>query len=117
MRKWLSVTAGALLAASVFGASDAIAAPMSVDRSIAAPDLTLKQDVQYYFGGRQYCFYPNGWRGPGYYWCGYNWRRGYGWGGPMGWRGWGRPAPRLYDRPRPRYEMRREPRREFRRGF
>jgi hypothetical protein len=27
------------------------------------------------------------WRGPGFYWCGYAWRRGYGWGGGYGWRG------------------------------
>lgn len=36
---------------------------------------------------------PRGWLGPGWYWCGYAWRSGYGWGGPWGWgwgRGWGR---------------------------
>jgi len=62
------------------------------------------EDVQYYVhGGRRYCFYPDGWRGPGYYWCGYAWRRGFGWGGPMGWRGWGGYAyrpPRVYAPPR-----------------
>ena len=61
------------------------------------------EDVQYYvYGGRRYCFYPEGWRGPGYYWCGYAWRQGYGWGGPLGWRGWGPRVrgPRVYDRPR-----------------
>ena len=59
------------------------------------------EDVQYYvYGGRRYCFYPDGWRGPGYYWCGYAWRRGFGWGGPMGWRGWGHRAyrPPVYAR-------------------
>lgn len=35
-----------------------------------------------------YCWYPGGWHGPGYYWCGYAWRTGFGWGGPWGWRGW-----------------------------
>ena len=61
------------------------------------------EDVQLYvYGGRRYCFYPDGWRGPGYYWCGYAWRRGFGWGGPMGWRGWGGYAyrPRVYAPPR-----------------
>lgn len=43
--------------------------------------------VQYYWGGRRYCWYE-GWNGPGWYWCGYGARVGYGWGGPIGWRGW-----------------------------
>jgi len=47
------------------------------------------QQVQYIYGGRNYCWYNNGWRGPGYYWCGYAMRRGFGWGGGPGWRGWG----------------------------
>jgi hypothetical protein len=47
------------------------------------------QSVQYFYGGRNYCWYPGGWHGPGYYWCGFAWRRGFGWGGPYGWRGWG----------------------------
>lgn len=111
MRKWLYAAAGAFIAAGVMGASGAQAAPMSVDR-LAGIDMSLKQDAQYFYEGRRYCFYPNGWRGPGYYWCGYNWRRGYGWGGPMGWRGWGAPRPHYYERPRPRREMRREFRRE-----
>jgi hypothetical protein len=53
--------------------------------------LTLEQ-TQWVFGGRNYCFYVNGWHGPGYYWCGYAFRRGLGWGGPEGWRGWHRRA-------------------------
>jgi len=40
------------------------------------------------WGGREYCWYPGGWHGPGYYWCGYRYRRGLGWGGGFGWRGW-----------------------------
>ena len=43
---------------------------------------------QYFYDGRDYCWYPDGWHGPGFYWCGYNLRAGYGWGGPIGWRGW-----------------------------
>jgi hypothetical protein len=43
-------------------------------------DATLEQ-AQWFYGGRNYCFYPTGWHGPGYYWCGYAWRRGFGWGG------------------------------------
>ena len=40
------------------------------------------------FGGRNYCFYDNGWNGPGWYWCGYGYNDGYGYGGPTGWHGW-----------------------------
>jgi hypothetical protein len=57
----------------------------AVDRGDVAPSL---QEAQYLWAGRNYCWYPGGWRGPGYYWCGYSWRRGYGWGGPVGWNGW-----------------------------
>ncbi len=46
------------------------------------------QNVQFLFGGRNYCWYPAGWHGAGYYWCGYAHRRGLGWGGPVGWHGW-----------------------------
>jgi hypothetical protein len=41
------------------------------------------------FSGRHYCWYDSAWRGPGWYYCGYAWRRGYGWGGGYGWRGHG----------------------------
>lgn len=51
------------------------------------------EDAQFFWGGRRYCWYWDGWRGPGWYWCGYEWRRGFGWGGPSGWRGW-RHSPR-----------------------
>jgi hypothetical protein len=39
--------------------------------------------------GVAYCWYPNGWRGPGFYQCGWAWRSGRGWGGGWGWNGWG----------------------------
>ena len=44
--------------------------------------------AQFYYGGNQYCWYPGGWKGPGFYYCGYAWRNGYGWGGPVGWMGY-----------------------------
>ena len=56
----------------------------------AADTMTLTENVQVYFwNGRRYCWYDDGWQGPGWYWCGYAWRRGFGWGGVYGWRGWG----------------------------
>lgn len=68
----------------------------SVDIALATPALgpagpsarLLK--AQWRYGGRSYCFYRYGWRGPGYYWCGYDRREGVGWGGEVGWNGWGR---------------------------
>ena len=42
----------------------------------------------YVWEGRRYCWYDDGWNGPGWYWCGYPWRRGFGWGGPWEWNGW-----------------------------
>jgi hypothetical protein len=44
--------------------------------------------AQYAYGGANYCWYPNGWRGPGWYQCGFAFRTGYGWGGGYGWNGW-----------------------------
>lgn len=116
MRIWLYASAGACLWLGTLGVSAAQAAPMSVDRLGGVQDFNLKQDAQYLFGGRRYCFYPNGWRGPGFYWCGYNLRRGLGWGGPSGWRGWN--GPRRVERPRieRRMEMQRNQRREMRAG-
>src|SRR5262245_61627119 len=42
-----------------------------------------------YWAGREYCWYDDGWRGSGWYRCGFQLRVGYGWGGPHGWHGWG----------------------------
>jgi hypothetical protein len=50
------------------------------------------EKAQFFWGGRRYCWYPSGWRGPGWYQCGFAWRRGFGWGGPAGWHGWRHPA-------------------------
>ena len=48
------------------------------------------EDAQFFFGGQNYCWYDSGWQGPGWYWCGYAWRRGFGWGGGAGFHGWAR---------------------------
>jgi len=59
---------------------------------VAADELTAVETVQFFWGGHRYCWYPTGWRGPGWYRCGFRWRRGSGWGGPAGWHGWRRPG-------------------------
>jgi hypothetical protein len=40
------------------------------------------------FRGHRYCFSFDGWHGPGWYRCGWAWRRGLGWGGVYGWNNW-----------------------------
>ncbi len=85
MKKTLLAAAAALAVASPIAASGQVI--FGVDRPDQA---TAPIDAQYVWGGRQYCWYVNGWHGPGWYWCGYAFRRGYGWGGGEGWRGWRR---------------------------
>src|SRR5579862_6593444 len=46
------------------------------------------EDAAYVYGGYSYCWYDEGWRGPGWYRCGYALRHGLGWGGAVGWNGW-----------------------------
>jgi hypothetical protein len=81
----------ALLAGTALAATRADAASMpGTSGIIAALDqLSVVENAQvFYFGGRRYCWYDFGWNGPGWYWCGYPWRRGLGWGGARGWHGW-----------------------------
>jgi hypothetical protein len=88
MRKFALMLAGAS-ALAAFAAAPANAAPIPADALRGAiGQASAIENVQYIFGGRNYCFYPAGWHGPGWYWCGYNLRRGYGWGGGYGFRGW-----------------------------
>jgi hypothetical protein len=86
----LAVAAATSLWASCATGVQAQTAPapqliFGVDRAGEAPVL---DPVQFFWGGRRFCWYVDAWRGPGWYWCGYAWRRGYGWGGGYGWRGW-----------------------------
>jgi hypothetical protein len=76
-----------LLGASVSAAQAAPAGPL-VSGVYLSGDAATLQPVQFFFGGENYCWYVSGWRGPGYYYCGYAWRRGLGWGGGAGWNGW-----------------------------
>ena len=91
MRKF-ALTLAIALSASAF-AIKADAAPLSGSGvGQAADGLSTVEQTQFVYLGRDYCWYPDGWHGPGFYWCGYNYRRGYGWGGGRTWgrgRGWG----------------------------
>src|ERR1700736_525013 len=64
---------------------------------LVAPDLMREtasrvdavQNVQvFYWHRHRYCWYDDGWNGPGWYWCSYRWHSGLGWGGGWGWHGW-----------------------------
>jgi hypothetical protein len=99
----------AALSAGTMMSATALAAPVGpLSRpSVAADDLNLIEKAQYVYRGRRHCWYDYGWNGPGWYWCGYARRPGYGWGGPRGWNawvwgGWG-PAPPVVVIPRGRY--------------
>ena len=101
MRQWI-YAAATTLSLATFGAL-APAQALPVQPGIAVP--TDVQQSQFIFGGRNYCFYPNGWNGPGFYWCGYAWRRGFGWGGGRGWHGWDHRRPHMHGGPGPRPHM------------
>ena len=94
----------ALLAASATGASaQASQSPQLIFGVDRAGDQPTLDNVQFLWGGRNYCWYDGGWRGPGFYWCGYAWRSGLGWGGGYGWRGWRAGHPEAWYRSRPEY--------------
>jgi hypothetical protein len=81
----LAVAAGALLAAT-----QANAGSFPVN-SLTGAGTGLVDTVAvrvYVHEGHRYCFYFNGWHGPGWYRCGFALRRGFGWGGVYGWNDW-----------------------------
>jgi hypothetical protein len=94
------------LSLAVAGLISQLALPAEAALGIGAfaPQASLSESspveqAQFFWGGRRYCWYPSGWRGPGWYQCGFAWRRGFGWGGPAGWHGWRHPG--FVHRPRP----------------
>lgn len=96
MRNILFAAAAALslgMLAPIAGAQASPLSPAGGLLPVSSP-LGLVQNVQFSFGGHRYCWYPGGWRGAGWYRCGFSMRRGQGWGGPAGWRGWRHPTVR-----------------------
>jgi hypothetical protein len=92
MRKHLLTAAMALavLSAGILAGTraDAMTLGTPAGLGVAADRVDATENVQYVYGGRRHCWYPDGWHGPGWYWCGYRLRQGLGWGGPVGWHGW-----------------------------
>lgn len=96
MRKFALTLAAVALSASALMIGKADAMPLGATSPLgsAADELSIVEKSQYVWGGRRYCWYPDGWRGPGWYWCGYGARYGLGYGGGVGWRGWHYGGPR-----------------------
>ena len=83
MRKlwYTTATLAAITLGTVFIGTRAEAMPISPGGVQSAVDtLTVIEKAQFVIDGRRYCWYDDGWQGPGWYWCGYRWRRGLGWG-------------------------------------
>lgn len=72
--------------------SEATAFPAADGLRAAIASVPLAEQIQFRWNGREHCWYDRGWHGPGWYWCGYENRRGLGWGGPRGWRNWRHPS-------------------------
>src|SRR5262245_39395276 len=83
----LAIAAGTLLAAAQANAGSF---PVQTGLTGSGSDLIDQVAVRVYVHeGHRYCFYFNGWHGPGWYRCGFAFRRGLGWGGVYGWNSWG----------------------------
>lgn len=81
----LAVAAGALLVATQANAGSF---PVNTLNGIESGLVDTVAVRVYVHEGRRYCFYFEGWHGPGWYRCGFAWRRGIGWGGVYGWNSW-----------------------------
>jgi hypothetical protein len=81
----LVVAAGALLVATQANAGSF---PVNTLNGIERGLVDTVAVRVYVHEGRRYCFYFDGWHGPGWYRCGFAWRQGIGWGGVYGWNSW-----------------------------
>jgi hypothetical protein len=91
MRRFLITIAAAtaFVGAPIMGASVG-AAPIVAPGAIraATDSLKLTENVQFFWNGYDYCWYDDGWNGPGWYRCDMYLQSGIGWGGGYGWHGW-----------------------------
>src|ERR1700759_5597558 len=85
MRQWIYAASASLVLLGIAGQADAL--PINPIAPAIASDI---EQAQFIFGGRNYCWYDNGWRGPGFYLWGFAFCPGLGWGGGAGWHGWHR---------------------------
>ena len=62
----------------------------------AADSFKMTENVQFFWSGHNYCWYDDGWNGPGWYWCDMYLQSGIGWGGGYGWHHWRGGHPHSY---------------------
>lgn len=109
------IMAAAVVLTSVATSAHAITIPGSAGLATVVQEMDPVEKAQVFvYSGRRYCFYIDGWHGPGWYRCGFAWRRGLGWGGVYGWNEWRHPHYHVRfgrdrgDRREGRQEMRRD---------
>jgi hypothetical protein len=83
-----SIGMSAAFAVAGFLSGEAGAVPVGGAGKGALERIDLIDKAQYSYGGKDYCWYDDGWNGPGWYVCGQYTVRGVGWGGGSGWHGW-----------------------------
>jgi len=88
----LAIAAG--IALPLAGAAEA-----AIGSALPSAQILPVEKAQFFFNGQNYCWYDDGWQGPGWYWCGYAWNNGQGWGGVEGWNGWSRGSRGAYRAP------------------
>lgn len=84
----LSLATVACVTLASLGPAGATIGDGALSPGLSTPQALAVEKVQFVFHDHNYCWYDGGWKGPGWYWCGYALRRGYGWGGVEGWHGW-----------------------------
>jgi hypothetical protein len=88
--KALHLTGLTLAIAAGFALPLAGSAEAAMGGALPSTQILPVEQAQFFFLGHNFCWYDDGWQGPGWYWCNYAWRSGYGWGGGDGWHGWNR---------------------------
>jgi len=74
MRRVMSIAAAAAIIAggtAIGGSAQAGTVPDASLGMVTNTALPL-EEIQFFWGGYNYCWYGNAWNGPGYYWCGYH---------------------------------------------
>jgi hypothetical protein len=90
-RRAIAIMAAAIIFTGGVACRVALGAPSSAAASVgdATKALDPVQKAQYFWDGYEYCWYDDGWNGPGWYVCNYGpWISGLWWGGPFGWHHW-----------------------------
>ncbi len=84
----LVVALAAAAAVTLGGNAGAASISTPAATRTAVDSLKMTENVQFAWGGHDYCWYDDGWNGPGWYWCGSYLEPGIGWGGGYGWHHW-----------------------------